>query len=480
MILIKESPVKMRIAEFSEMDLSRLKKTLSFKKKEIQHAMTRMKKGKYFLVQKMGEEAYELEMNRLKNNLVGSVLYEDFDGYYTLPGLRQKIQNLFQGTEFVDMVEYPEFQPVPWEKLPEHKMRYYQDESVAALLKDPNSHVELPTGSGKSTVIINMVKEVGLPTIIATPSASIAQQIYKEMIKLLGKKNVGLFGDGKREIGKRFLVCVGKSLSLVEDAEEKEAFKKYQVILGDEAHTIAADQFHRYNVELLGHCPYRWYFSATPERNDGRDILLEGLIGNCVYLKTLKELQDQGYLAKLTTMIFNVNSKSSYKGKNGILCNQKHIYQNKEIIKIIGMLVREAMATDMPTLILIDEKSQEELLLKELGAIYAFAVGGSDTNKICEDFNKGLHMCVVGTSAVSVGTDFKRNKLTINWKGNRASTTTKQGAIGRSTRIDEASGKFECKIVDFLINNVDSLNRHGMERVSYYEEVGPVEFYDVG
>ena len=50
-------------------------------------------------------------------------------------------------------------------------------------------------------------------------------------------------------------------------------------------------------------------------------------------------------------------------------------------------------------------------------------------------------MCVVGTSAVSTGTNFKPVQLTINWKGKKKESEVKQGAIGRSTRLDPGSGQ---------------------------------------
>ena len=88
-------------------------------------------------------------------------------------------------------------------------------------------------------------------------------------------------------------------------------------------------------------------------------------------------------------------------------------------------------------------------------------------------------MCVVGTSAVSTGTNFKPVQLTINWKGNKAGTKVKQGAIGRSTRLDPGSGKTSCKIVDFRVKNVPMLNRQGTERIKFYKQVGPVSIVDV-
>ena len=87
-------------------------------------------------------------------------------------------------------------------------------------------------------------------------------------------------------------------------------------------------------------------------------------------------------------------------------------------------------------------------------------------------------MCVVGTSAVSTGTNFKPVRLTINWQGGKAETKFKQGVIGRSTRIDQETGKTDCKIIDFRVNNIPMLKRHGSARIKLYKEVGPVEIVE--
>jgi superfamily II DNA or RNA helicase len=229
----------------------------------------------------------------------------------------------------------------------------------------------------------------------------------------------------------------------------------------------------------LGHCAYRWFLSATQERNDGKDLLLEGLIGPRVYEMSIQQGIEEGHLAKLSTLIIEVESGDSYASSNALLMKQKHFYKNDQILLMIEKLVKDAMNKKMPVIILIDEHEQEKLLKNKLGNIYEYACGGSDTEKICKDFNAGKVMCVVGTSAVSTGTNFKPVQLTINWQGSKAGTRVKQGPIGRSTRLDAASGKVSCKIVDFKVKNIPMMTRHANARIKYYKDVGPVSVYEL-
>ena len=261
--------------------------------------------------------------------------------------------------------------------------------------------------------------------------------------------------------------------------EQIEEFKKYQVLISDESHTLPAAQFEYFCHTVVGHCPYRWFLSATQERNDGKDLLLEGIIGHRVYEMTIQEGIAKGYLAKLSTLVFDVESTSTVATPNSVQMNQAHVYDNQQIVKIIQSLVSNAMDNKMPVLILIDEHDQEKLLKEALGNIYEYARGGSDTNKICQNFNDGKIFCVVGTSAVSTGTNFKPVQLTISWQGAKAGTKVKQGAIGRSTRMDKESGKTSCRIVDFRVKNVPMMARHATARIKYYKDVGPVSIVDV-
>lgn len=333
--------------------------------------------------------------------------------------------------------------------------------------------------SGKTGVLIQVAKTLGLPSIIMTPSASIGRQIYEECKELFGKKRVGLFGDGKRELGKHILISIAKSVAMVEDPEEIKEFKKYQAVIVDESHTISAELLSKSCLTTLAHCPYRYFFSATQERNDGRDIFLSGIIGPRVYEKSISSLQEEGYLAKLSTMMLSVKSDSKYSGDNIILANQHHIYKNDTIINFVASTIKVCVESGTPILVLIDELGQEEALRNKLGAgFYGFCEGKSKDNaKVVDDFNNGKILCVVGTKAISVGTDFRANEVTINWTGMRSTTKTKQGVIGRSTRT--TATKKEAKLIDFCINNVDTLKRHAIARVKLYEEVGAVTWVDL-
>ena len=477
MKLILETPSILRIEAPTDYELHTLKDLLKYKDNAVEQELRQLKLNPYWY-QRFGEEWVKLRQDDLTKELYKSLLLQDDGGHYTLPGLKARLLDHYPQTQYECKVIYPEFKLRPWAKIPPYKPKEYQQEAHDILLVNPHSHVEIATGLGKTLLVEMLAKSAGLPTIIATPSAPIAKAIYKECKEYFGKRLVGMFGAGRKDFGKDILVCVGKSLSMIEGEQLKD-FEMYKVLISDESHTMAADQFFYYCQKVLGHVPYRWFVSATQERNDGKDLLLEGIINNRVYEKTIQAGISEGHLASLSTLIIDVESKSKYASSNATRMNQHHLYHNEDILNIITAMVKDSLSKNMPVLILIDEHDQELLLRNKLGNIYAYACGGSDTDQICSDFNAGKITCLVGTAAVSVGTNFKPVQLTINWKGSKAGTKVKQGAIGRSTRMDEASGKTSCKIVDFRIKNVPMLLRHANARIKFYKAVGPVSFLEL-
>ncbi|MCS7092618.1 MAG: DEAD/DEAH box helicase [Patescibacteria group bacterium] len=474
MILTIETPIKMRIDFENHQELQAVKEALTYKNTSIQYQIkitkeSAIKYGKAWAANKLAE---------LEQKLYETLLFVDNEGYYTRPGLLKYLQKRFNCSVKNNIV-YPEFKLLPWHTVPEYEPHNAQLNALKRLLSDFHSHIEFATGTGKTFIIELLIKNTGLPTVVSTPSTSIARQIYEECQALFGNSKVGLFGDTKRELGKHILIAVGKSLAMVNTPKEIEEFKKYQVLISDESHTLPAEQFEKFCHGLLAHCPYRWFVSGTQERSDGTDLKLLSIIGPQVYAYPIQKAIEDGVLAKLSFLIFNIKSHSFFESNNIVRLNQEHIYKNEKIAQIISEISQQAVAENMPVLILIDEHIQEEILSKYMKIDYVYARSGANNSKICKDFNDGKIMCVVGNSAVSTGTNFKPVRITINWQAGKSAVKVKQGPIGRSTRIDKRTGKTECKVIDFRIKNVPILRRHSDERISIYKEIGEVIYADL-
>lgn len=481
MILTLETPTKLRVQFDSEEEHVLAIKELTYTDTSVAYQIKMTKDAAY----KYGADWAANKVMELEGDLKPCLLFQDEHGYFTRPGVIRYLEKRFS-TTFTNKVEYPEFQLIPWATEPailfddpNFAPHQAQSEALERMLKNPHSHIEHATGTGKSFLVELLIKNTGLPTIVSTPSKSIARAMYEECIALFGKRRVGLFGDGKREIGKHILICIGKSLSLVKDPEDLKLFQKYQVLISDESHTLPADQFEYFCHNVCGHCPYRWFVSGTQERSDGGDLKLLSIVGPQVHNYPIEKAIEDKVLAKLSFMVFDVKSSVYFDSPNVGRMNQEHLYKNERIASIISDLAYQAVTNGMPVLILVDQHIQEKLLSVHMKVPYVYGCGKAKNHQICKDFNAGKIMCVVGNSAVSIGTNFRPVRLTINWQGGKSAVKVKQGPIGRSTRIDKRTGKTECKVVDFRINNVRKLRNHANERIGYYKQVGKVEHIDL-
>jgi superfamily II DNA or RNA helicase len=140
------------------------------------------------------------------------------------------------------------------------------------------------------------------------------------------------------------------------------------------------------------------------------------------------------------------------------------------------------------TLIQISEFKQFLMLKTFLKCPYSFVHGGVSTatkrlvpqeywdidrDQIIKDFNTGKVPCLVGTSAISVGTDLKPTGCNIYLQGGVSEIKVRQ-AIGRGTRICPEMGKTDCLNFDFKVMGSSVLERHCDARRDLYDSMGKV------
>ena len=141
-------------------------------------------------------------------------------------------------------------------------------------------------------------------------------------------------------------------------------------------------------------------------------------------------------------------------------------------------------------MILVEEIEQISLLIKKLEVPFTYVHGNTtekkelaklglenrDLSEEIERFNKGEVKVFIGTKCVSTGTNFYPTHYGFNLQGGSSEIGTKQGIMGRLTRLLEKSRykdfhlpKTVSKVFDFNVQ-VDELERQFGKRVSFYEE----------
>jgi superfamily II DNA or RNA helicase len=487
---IIESPIKAYIYDY-ENDFDRLTRALTYKNISVQFQINKLYQNLWF--RKSNPEEWKRQIDQLKQALITQLIFDDNGRKYIRPGSIPYLKEYGINIEVVNNVKYPNPKPRPWyNKLP-FELYYYQKEAVEKLIEAKHGAVSIATGGGKSACIMSIVRNLGLKSIIMTPSSSIFRQLLKEAEFLFGKASVGALGDGIKRLGKPIMVCVSKSLTTLDkNSKEYKELSEYEVLLGDESHTLPAETLEQVCHGVLANVPYRFFFSGTQVRGDGSDKLLHSIIGPVVYTLSTAEAIQGGFICNHEFVIKKVSSKNKRKYSDPLKNKREHFLKNEEIADFIAKIATAAYQTkNHKTLVLVDELSQISLLIKKLTIPYAYAHSATDKKELeklglekvdseesIEKFNKGEVAILIGTSAISTGVNIFPTHHTFNWQGGSSETKTKQGAVGRSVRLLEKSKykdyhppKEKSIIWDFDVD-IDDLRSQLNKRIRYYKESG--------
>lgn len=507
--LVLETPVVLRVPELM---VCKITDFLRYEDKSITYEWLKYKKiqeqdnlwvscsnpgrARHWFVVKNGREALDFKVSQLNAERFKSLLFRDEKGYWTFSGLASKLSKLLE-IPIVREYELPEFGLVPWAHKPPFEPRWYQTKAVELLVPDDRTRghgaIQHATGMGKSLTIALLLKKMGLPAVIMVPTLSIGEQLFKNLTDWFGKDKVGRMYDGKKHPEKMFVVAVSASLVRVkEGTKEYKALREKKVLVCDESHLVPAQSLAKVALELLKDLPYRFFLSGTQIRNDGLDLLLDGIIGDVLMDLSVRDGIEQGFLAPLRFFQWNITSDSKFDSDDAIKMNRHHLHANKKVNKHAVMLAKYGVAKGRRVLILIEEIDQF-IKLMDAGLLdglrVAFAHGGlvepehknkipaafhkSCPTELVEKFDAGEYDVLVGTSCIQTGTDIKSVDCIINCVGLTSEIQVRQGVAGRGTRLFE--GKVDCMVHDYNVFNIKKLEKHAKIRRKILNDIyGPV------
>src|ERR687889_962732 len=150
--------------------------------------------------------------------------------------------------------------------------RPYQQEAIAEWKRAGQCGVVvLPTGAGKSLVAQMAIEQVKRSTLVVVPTIDLMNQWYDLLLSCF-QAEVGLIGGGYFETGALTVTTYASAFRFMERLGNQ-----FGLIVFDECHHLPSG-VHRHAADLCI-APYRLGLTATPERADGADLLLEQLIG---------------------------------------------------------------------------------------------------------------------------------------------------------------------------------------------------------
>lgn len=167
--------------------------------------------------------------------------------------------------------------------------RPYQTEALAAWTgQRGRGVVVLPTGAGKSHVALMAIDAKRRSTLVVAPTLDLVQQWYDQLRASFGVP-VGVIGGGEYRPAALTVTTYDSAYLHMENIGAR-----FGLVIFDECHHLPSESYALAARFCLA--PFRLGLSATPERADGREQVLDELIGPVVYRRDIGELSG-AYLA---------------------------------------------------------------------------------------------------------------------------------------------------------------------------------------
>lgn len=351
---------------------------------------------------------------------------------------------------------------LPWVNKP-HSLRPYQQEAVDLMLSNYRGLINFATGLGKTLVATHFVQQYKKKALIVCPSDSVARQFYDQFVECFGKKKVGFYGGGKKQISE---ITVGIAASVSKYVSEFQSADLGLVIFDETHHTPATTFFDI--AEGLKGVGKVFGLTATDYRSDGKDILITAGCGHVLIRKDIKWGVQNGFLAEPYFIVREVATGGRDFKDDKLKSYKEHVLNNVAMKTRIEGDARSMMAAGKAVLILVDEVSHGQELAKNLGIPFATGLDKKSQSYV-DDLNAGKVMGLVGTDGkVGEGTDTKNVDVLVlaNFVASKGPVIQ---AVGRGLR--KQGTKTKCLILDYIPMGSTMLSRHANNRIGFYEEI---------
>lgn len=340
----------------------------------------------------------------------------------------------------------------------------YQREAVDEAFTHGSGTIVMPTGSGKTIVGLYLMSVLRRSSAVFVHRKEIADQWVGQIQDVLGVDPAVCYG-GVREAGD---VQVALYQSVLEEGEVRDDVRlDHDVVLFDEAHVVGADTFSAVAMAITA--PYRFGFTATPEREDNATLRVIAGAGPIIADCSVERLIEQGDLAEPEWIIQEAPSSGS-RYRNWQTEYKEEIVTNHRRNRLIQQTVADA---SKPCLVTVERIAHGEHLEALIDGA-AFVHGdSSDRDERIQAFRDGDLDVLVATRGI-VGEGFDVPEIaSICIAGGLKSETSMIQQVGRSLRTGETG---TAEIIDFIDRGV-WIAKHSEKRIrayqDYYGEYGP-------
>lgn len=352
----------------------------------------------------------------------------------------------------------------------------YQPDLVNQCIKYNRGIVQSPTGSGKTFILISLLKCLPpkTPVLFLTKNAQLVHQNYEEM-KLWGVQDLGRWYDKYKE--PNYVMCVTNHVNTFESISK--LLPKFKVLIVDEVHDCMSD-VPVAAYKKMKSASVRIGISATAFKWDKKKIddvhkwNLKGYFGPIFKTTTTesgslttKELQDRGILSKSDCTFYPVkNPDLTYEPYQDAV--KLGIEQNFHFHDMVKKLAESCPGR---TLIVV-ERIEQGQYLNQLIPGSNFIQGKNklkEREPIMNALRKGdKSVAIVMRQIITAGINVKIHDL-INAAGGEGAHNVIQ-LMGRGLRTAEDKDRLRYHDFHFLIN--DYLRKHSEWRMQVLKKEG--------
>jgi DNA excision repair protein ERCC-3 len=370
-----------------------------------------------------------------------------------------------------------ELTPQPYKLMREgYAPRVKQIEAWSALVSAGRGAAIMPTGCGK-TLTASMIASSypDVPVLVTVPNKRLLHQNYQEMGEFLGEP-VGIYGDRNRKLGPRVLVSNIQALVAAikkKDPEVMAFLASVQVWICDECHGAGADSYRDLSA-VMPLAFNRYGVTATWMREDGCELIMEGVLGDVAFELSYDEAFRLGYLTEVRILIRSlpirprVRAKFTRKPKYAPYYDEAVVLNEDDNAAIVAD-VREAVRLGLtPALVMVERIEHGIALSEALDCPFANGEDDSaDVEKALAQFMDGKFPVLVASRILNVGVDLKQLRSAFNAAGGDSRIAALQKP-GRGTRL--WPGKERFYYVDYHRDDPWYLGKHGENRWATYSK----------
>lgn len=379
-----------------------------------------------------------------------TLLYKSKKGIYFFPaGMLDTVKRVFKDFDILYFVQdiklehvRKKYKPLDlkWTGL---ELRDYQLKAVIDIQNNEGGTICLPTGSGKTLIMLRLAYEYNLPFIVICHTKELLYQWERAIKEYFDGFTPGLVGDGNNHFDK-ITVAMLQTVNQMIGKGDTSKFD-YPVLFFDEMHRVAADT--AYTVAMQINAPCRIGSSATPTRIDGKEKKLWAAMGEIKTKVTAKELIDRGVLAKPKFVFLSPPEIHISRGTRWHDAYLQGIVLNEGRNNLIINAAKKLSAEGLTTYVHVERIDHGQMLQGRLpGSVFLSGTDNSTRRQlVLKEFEEGKIKILVST-LLREGVNIQSMNAFIAAGGMKSPIGVIQ-RIGRALRI--APGKTEAIVVDF-------------------------------